>query len=64
MRLASKTTQTMNTSHAMAMSMLRNAAVPPGFIASPKNCPGLQVFVPGPLWACDSGNSAFASARG
>jgi hypothetical protein len=36
----------MNTSQAMAMSMLRNAAVPPALIASPKNCTGFRMLPP------------------
>src|SRR6516165_7078440 len=65
-RLLSVTTHTMNTSQAIAMSMLRNAAVPPAAIASPKNWTGLRMFPPAAIHrnACGQVNtSATAPAR-
>src|SRR6202012_3964200 len=65
-RLLSNTTHTMNTSQAMAMSMLRNAAVPPAAIASPKNAIGLRMLPPSAIhWkACGQvSTSATTPAR-
>lgn len=53
----------MNTAHAINMSMLRNAAVPPAAIASAKNEIGLRMFPPAAIHANAYGQVDSSAAK-